>query len=123
MNKVSQGKRILIPIPAGGCEDGGRFNGTIHVPGIPILIGNDLVGVPLNSFGAGASGNVNVDLEGVFANIAKKPTDTFSIGDKLYLDSGNGYLTTTSAGNVWAGWAMVNGTAADSTCTFKIKGC
>ena len=58
------------------------------------------------SHDAGAVGNVTVHLEGVFGNILLKTGDTPSVGDKLYFDSGNAYLTTTSGGNVWAGWCF-----------------
>ena len=123
-NFVAPGDQIQIAIPAGGCESGGKWNSTtgVHVEGVPILVGADLVGIPENSYDAGTSGEVTLNIEGIYSNIAKKATDTFAIGDKLYLDTANSELTTTSSGNVWAGHAMSVGANGDTTCTIRLKG-
>lgn len=106
MNRIQDGHSILIAIPAGGCNSGGYTpsNSTIATPGLPLSIGNDLVGVPESTFAAGTTGNVVVKLDGAFGNMTLKTGDTPAIGDKLYLDTTDGYLTTTASGNVWAGW-------------------
>jgi predicted RecA/RadA family phage recombinase len=93
-NRIQQAETIMVAIPAGGCS-------TV----MPLLIGADLVGIPQGTYGAGTTGNVTVHLEGAFRGLPLKTGDTPAVGDKLYWDNGNSYLTTTSGGNVWAGWA------------------
>lgn len=104
LNRIADGHSILIPIPAGGCQSGGLMVGTVATPGLPILIGNDMVGVPESSFASNTTGNVVVKLDGAFGNLLLKTGDTPAIGDKLYLDTTDGYLTVTTTNNVWAGW-------------------
>jgi hypothetical protein len=123
-NKIADGDSIMIAIPAGGCESGGRRDGAAIVPGKTILVGNDTVGIPQSSYAAATSGNVTLHLEGIFSNIKLKTGDTPAVGDKLYHDNDPGELTTTAEGNVFAGHAMstaVVGTS-DTTVTIRLKG-
>ena len=108
LNQIGRGESMLIAIPAGGAKSGGSVpaNSTVATPGVPILVGGDIVGVPESSFGAGTAGNMTLLLVGVFGNMLLHTGDTPAVGDKLYLDSADGYLTTSSGGNVFAGWAM-----------------
>jgi predicted RecA/RadA family phage recombinase len=49
--------------------------------------------------------------------------DTFAVGDKLYWDDTNKYLTSTSAGNKWVGVAISGRTfAADTTVRTRLNG-
>ena len=89
-------------------------NSTIGTPGLCIQVGNDMVGIPEGSYSAGAVGNVTLHLSGAFGNMLLHTGDTPAVGDKLYWDNTDGYLTTTSGGNVLAGHcyelpAVVNG--------------
>ena len=93
-NRIQNGKSVMIAIPAGGCS-----------PTTPLLIGNDLVGIPEGTYGAGATGNVTVWVDGAFRGLPLHTGDTPNVGDKLYWDNTDGYLTTTVGSNVWAGWA------------------
>lgn len=125
-NFIQEGDSIDIAIPAGGCESGGKgtANSTAKTPGVPVLVGADLVGIPDGSFDAGTSGNVAVHLEGVFGNIKLKTGDAPAIGDKLYFDNGNGYLTTSSSGTVWAGhaWSTADASGATTVVAIRLKG-
>ena len=126
MNRIEQGSSIMIAIPAGGCSSGGQVasNSTTATPGVPVLVGNDMVGIPEGTYASGTTGNVTVLLRGVYNNIAKLTTDTFNVGDKLYLDNGNGWLTTNANGgaNVWVGWAWNTGANGDTACSVKLRG-
>jgi hypothetical protein len=102
---IQRGKSIQIAIPAGGCQSGGQMVGTVPTPGVPVLVGEDLVGIPENSYAAATSGNMTLNLTGVYDNIMLKTGDTPGIGDKLYFDNADSYLTTTEGEYVFAGWA------------------
>ncbi len=108
-NKIAKGDSIMIPIPAGGCSSGGfvdsSTNGIIATPGLPIQVGNDMVVVPEGTYSAGTVGNVTGHIRGAFGNQLLKTGDAPAVGDKLYLDTVDGYLTVTSGGNLFAGWA------------------
>ena len=114
---------MMIAIPAGGCESGGRgVTGTTGMtPGVCIKVGADIIGVPDASHDAGDAGNVTLHLCGVFGNMKLKTADAPAIGDKLYHDDGNSYLTTTSGGNVWAGWAMSEADTSGETTVVQLK--
>jgi hypothetical protein len=124
-NRIASGDSILIAIPAGGCNSGGSVpsNSTIATPGLPILLGNDIVGVPESSFAAGTAGNMVLLLEGAYGNMTLKTGDAPAVGDKLYLDTADGYLTVTSSGNVWAGWCYTAPVVVNSinTCGLLLK--
>lgn len=109
-NFIQEGERIQIPIPAGGCS-----------PTMPLLIGNDLIAIPQNTFDAGTEGNVTAHLCGVWGDLPLHSGDTPAVGDKLYWDDSESELTTTSSGNVLAGWAMNDATSGDVTISLKLK--
>lgn len=123
-NKVADGSSILIAIPAGGCESGGRRDGAAIVPGKTILVGNDVVGIPHSSYAVATSGFVTLQLTGIFSNIKLKTGDTPAVGDKLYHDDDEDELTTTADGNVLAGHAMSTAAVGttDTTVTIRLKG-
>jgi predicted RecA/RadA family phage recombinase len=55
-------------------------------------------------------------------DLAKKSGDTFAVGDKLYWDDTNKYLTSTSAGNKWVGVAIRAALSADTTVRTRLNG-
>ncbi|MEG1824337.1 MAG: DUF2190 family protein [Cloacibacillus sp.] len=65
-----------------------------------VVIG-DLFAVAVNNYAANTEGIFA--LKGIFA-LPKKTGDTFSAGCKVYWDTTNGYVTTTSTSNTHAGW-------------------
>ena len=65
-----------------------------------VVVNNDLVGVALLAIAASALGALCVS--GVFI-FAKKSTDTFAIGTKVYWDDTNNEATTTSTDNTYLG--------------------
>lgn len=74
------------------------------------------VGIALAAIAANTTGPLAV--AGVF-NYAKLSTDTPAQGALLYYDSANDRLTTTSAGNTLAGYAVA--AAGSGTTTVNIK--
>ena len=105
MQQRGMGVKITIPIPGAGTQDGGytASNSTIPTPGVCIQVGNGLVGVPDGTFAAGTSGNVTLHLQGEFNNMLLKTGDAPAIGDNLYWDNANYWLTVTAGSLVKAG--------------------
>ena len=66
-------------------------------------------GAVIGDLFAVAANNYAANAEGVYAltcifSLPKKTGDTFTTGCKVYWDSTNGYVTTTSTNNTHAGW-------------------
>lgn len=95
-----------------------------HTPGAAVANGKMVVigvrvGIALAAIAAGATGPLAVTR--VFA-YAKKSADTVAQGALLYYDAANDYLTTTSAGNTLAGYAVTAAGAGVTTVNIKING-
>jgi len=52
----------------------------------------------------------------------KKTNDTFAVGDKVYWDDTNKYLTSTATSNKWVGIATKAALAADATVRLRLNG-
>jgi len=76
-----------------------------------VVVLNSLVGVAKTAIAAGVKGALA--LEGIFS-FMKKVTDTFAVGAPLYWDDTNNYMTSTSAGNTFAGFATVAAASANT---------
>ena len=59
-----------------------------------------LCGIPSQDIAANEKGSL--DIQGIW-EVDAKSTDVFAIGEKVYWDAGNSYLTVTSSGNTLAG--------------------
>lgn len=91
-----------------------------HTPGSDVANGavvlmGATIGVALRAIASNTTGPVGV--KGVF-NITKLGTDVVAQGALLYWDNGNSRLTTTSAGNTYAGRA--NAAAGNGVTTVDI---
>jgi predicted RecA/RadA family phage recombinase len=125
-NAIERGKSIQIAIPAGGCSSGGQGvanePSSQATPGNLICVGNDMVGCPAETYAAGTAGNVTLHLMGVFGNIQKATmSETWNVGDKLYVVPSSGDITATASGNTWAGWARNASLATDTVATIQLK--
>lgn len=90
MNYISQGKVIKAVVAADVSSGSG------------VVVG-DLFGV--------ATANIAADAEGVIlisgiVTLPAKSTDTFTAGGKIYWDATEGYVTTTSDSNTFAGYYL-----------------
>lgn len=72
------------------------------VSGQAVRVGTK-IGVAVADIANGATGTLWMD--GVF-ELPKKSADTVTVGAALYWDNSNGYLTTTSTDNTYAGYAV-----------------
>lgn len=81
------------------------------VPGAGCLVGF-LFGIAKGAAASGAT--VVLEIEGVY-DVTKKAGDTFAVGDKVYWDDTNKYLTSTPTGNKWVGVAVKAAAGADAT--------
>ena len=88
------------------------------VAGAGVLVGN-LFGVAKSAAASGAQ--VVIETEDCF-DVTKKANDTFAVGDKIYWDDTNKYLTSTSAGNKWVGIDIKAALAADATVRIRLNG-
>ncbi len=80
-NYVQSGNNIVVAAPAGGV-----------ISGQLVVVGR-LLGVASTTQPAGAS--VEIVTSGVF-ELPAKPTDEITVGDLLYWDAANSYLTKTA---------------------------
>lgn len=92
-----------------------------HTPGSDVAAGAIVVmgvrvGVALAAIAANAAGAVQVS--GVF-ELPKLSTDVIAQGALVYWDTTPGEMTTTSAGNTLAGYAVA--AAGNGTTTVKVK--
>jgi predicted RecA/RadA family phage recombinase len=85
--------------------------------GAVVLIGTR-VGVAVADIQANTPGALRVT--GNFF-LPKKAGDTPAQGAALYWDNTNKYLTTTSSGNTYAGWAVAAALSGDATVSTKIN--
>ena len=90
MNYISQGKVIKAAVAADVASGGG------------VVVG-DLFGVAPADIAAEATGAV---LDSGIVTLPKKSTDTFAAGGKIYWDATEGYVTTTSESNTFAGYYL-----------------
>lgn len=104
-NKYAHGERIQFIAPAGGV-----------VSGTPYLLGS-ILGIPVTS---AAENEISVlDVEGVF-EITKDAPLVIAQGAKVYWNNTDKEITTTAAGNTFAGWAYVAAASADTTVLVKL---
>lgn len=85
--------------------------------GAVVLIGTK-IGVAIADIAANALGALRV--VGV-VGLPKKAADTFVQGAATYWDNTNKYITSTSAGNTYAGWAAAPAAGSDATVDVKIN--
>lgn len=86
--------------------------------GAVVLIGKK-IGVALGDIAAGATGPVQVT---DVWQLPKLSTDNVGQGDLLYWDAANSRLTTTAAGNTYAGFAAFAAGNTSATVNIKING-
>jgi predicted RecA/RadA family phage recombinase len=82
-----------------------------------VLVGTK-VGVAIADIAANTTGALRVT--GV-VNYTKNTADVVAQGAALYWDNTNKRLTTTSAGNTYAGYAFAAATGTDTTVDIKIN--
>jgi len=80
-NYIQPGNNITVPAPVGGVTSG------------QLVVIGSLIGVASTTQAAGV--NVEIVTTGVF-DLPAKPTDEFAVGDLLYWDAANSYLTKTA---------------------------
>lgn len=90
MNYISQGKVIKAVVAADVSSGSG------------VVVG-DLFGVATANIAADAEGVILIS--GIVA-VPAKSTDTFTAGGKIYWDATEGYVTTTSDSNTFAGYYL-----------------
>ncbi len=107
-NFEQEGCILPLAAPSGGV-----------VSGTPYLIGGLFVV-------AGADGAEGVttafSTEGVFNSLPKTTGEAWTVGAKLYWNSGTGKLTTTAGSNLYVANAAVAALAADTTGTARLNG-
>ena len=106
-NYVQSGDVITVPAPYGVASGQG------------VLVGS-LFGVATCDAANGA--NVDIMPEGVF-DITALPSDTGAAGAKIYWDSANRRLTTTSTGNAMVGALVAAKANGDTTARVYLDGC
>jgi predicted RecA/RadA family phage recombinase len=80
-NYIQPGNNITVPAPVGGVTSG------------QLVVIGSLIGVASTTQAAGV--NVEIATSGVF-DLPAKPTDEVAVGDLLYWDAANSYLTKTA---------------------------
>jgi len=90
--QYSHGVQVMVDYTPGAAVAAGE-----------VVVNNDLVGVALQAIAKNALGAICVS--GIFT-VAKKSTDTFQVGTKVYWDDSNNYATTTSTNNTYLGKAV-----------------
>jgi predicted RecA/RadA family phage recombinase len=80
-NYIQPGNNITVPAPVGGVTSG------------QLVVIGSLIGVASTTQAAGV--NVEIATTGVF-DLPAKPTDDVALGDLLYWDAANSYLTKTA---------------------------
>jgi predicted RecA/RadA family phage recombinase len=90
-NKVKDGKDLQVAAPVGG-----------YTGGMIYAVGK-LVGVAVSTVAEGEL--CTLDLSGAFNNVPKAASESWAIGDMLYLKADGTALTKTSTSNTFAGYA------------------
>jgi predicted RecA/RadA family phage recombinase len=104
LNFIEKGDVITIEAPTGGVTSGS-----------PVVVGG-MVGIAVTDAAEGE--NVAVNLVGVYE--VTKATGSVSQGDRIYYDEAESEFTTTSAGNVFAGFAWADQDSGDTTVLVKL---
>jgi predicted RecA/RadA family phage recombinase len=106
-NYIQSGNNITAPAPVGGVTSG------------QLVVIGALIGVASTTQAAGA--NVEIATSGVY-ELPAKPTEEISVGDLLYWDAANSYLTKTAGtgGKPLVGVAVAAKASAVTTVRCKL---
>lgn len=83
-----------------------------------VVVMSDLIGVAVTNIAA-TSGVGTVNLSGVYS-LAKTTGQTYSIGDKLFWDTGNSKVTSTATGFKMIGHVMAAAASGDTSCSVRL---
>ena len=97
-NFVANGESLQLVAPVGGVAGGQLFK-----------VGN-IVGVAVASAAEGET--FTIKLKGAFSDCPKIPGEAWATGAMLYYKADGSGLTTTAAGNTFAGYAYADAAAA-----------